>query len=342
MRVTQNTSFNTVRDTVHKAKSRMEKFQNQASTMKKLNVPSDNPIGSAKVLEVRTDKVNNDQYLANAKLAEAFLNNADHALDDLSEVVMRAKEIAIGQASGASSTDETRLGVAEEVNQLFKRAVADANTKIGDRYLFSGYKTHRPSVNEDGQFVGDDGQMMVEIGKDVFISMNVPGIEAFNTNPKTSADFRRLKGVDENGEPMDTGDSARAPATTTGGSLETSQSLSPMGEQNANVFNELQNLRIALLTGDLGAIRDTLERFDQIHANIVATRSRVGSRVQGLQGSLKAMERHNLTNAELTSQLEDADMAHVMTEIAKEESVLNSVLSSSKRLVQPTLMDFLR
>src|SRR4051794_22737591 len=138
MRVSENTNFGAVHENIRRSRERMENLQNQNATLKKLNTPSDDPVGAAKVLEVRTDKVNNDQFLSNGKLAEAFLNNSDHALDQLVEIVNRAKEIAINQSSAASSTDESRLGVAEEIGQLFQQAVAVANTRIGDRYLFGG------------------------------------------------------------------------------------------------------------------------------------------------------------------------------------------------------------
>ena len=176
MRVTENTNFDTVRNTLHRTKEKMENLQTQSATMRKLNTPSDDPVGAAKVLEIRTDKVNNDQFLMNAHLAQSFLNNSDHAISDLSDLVSRAKEIAIGQASGASSNDETRLGVSEEVTQLIQQAIAAGNRKIGERYLFGGYSTQKPPVDNEGRYAGDDGQMMVEIGKDVFLSMNVPGI----------------------------------------------------------------------------------------------------------------------------------------------------------------------
>src|SRR4051812_11622870 len=136
MRVTEHTNFDTVRDSIRRVKGRMENLQTQSATLKKLNTPSDDPVGASKVLEVRTDKVNNEQFQINSRLAEAFLNNSDHALAELVEVVNRAKEIAIGQASGASSTEETRIGIVEEVSQLFQQAVAAANRRIGDRYLF--------------------------------------------------------------------------------------------------------------------------------------------------------------------------------------------------------------
>ncbi len=332
MRVSDNTNFGVVRDSITRSRSRMENLQTQNATLKKLNKPSDDPVGAAKVLEVRTDKVNNDQFQSNAKLAEAFLNNTDHALEDLSEVVMRAKEIAINQSSNASSSPETRIGVAEEVKQLYQQAVSTGNRRIGDRYLFGGYKTNQAPVDAEGNYHGDDGEMMTEIGREVYIGMNVPGFHAFNTAPESSGDMRRLqqeKNPDKSAPPQ---------------ALRTLASEEPAldAPQNVNIFQELKTLRVGLLTGDTNAIRGTLERFDDMLGKIVATRAKVGSRVQGIQGNISAMERHNITNAQLTSSIEDADMTQVVSDLAKEETVFKSSLASSKHLIQPTLLEFLR
>ncbi|MBS1959353.1 MAG: flagellar hook-associated protein FlgL [Bdellovibrionales bacterium] len=332
MRVSDNTNFGTIRDSINRSKSRMENLQGQSATLKKVNRPSDDPVGSAKVLEVRTDKVNNDQFQNNAKLAEAFLNNTDHALEDISDIIMRAKEIAIGQSSNASSTPESRLGVAEEISQLYQRAIGTANRRIGDRYLFGGYKTDTPPVDSEGNYKGDDGQMMIEIGRETFIGMNVPGHEIFNTQPERSTDFKRIQmekhpemKEEEKNQALRTLASEQAPAVA-----------------NANIFQELKALRVGLLTGDINAIRGTLERFDDLQGKVVSMRSKVGSRVQGIQGNVNALERHNVTNAQLTSSIEDADMAQVVSDLAKEETIFKSSLASSKHLVQPTLLDFLR
>jgi flagellar hook-associated protein 3 FlgL len=112
MRVTENTNFDIVRGTINRSKEKMDGLQYQASTLKKLNTPSDDPIGSSKVLEMRTDKVNNDTFQYNAKMAESFLHNSDQALTELSEVLARCKEIAINQSSGARrrwTASSTRL-----------------------------------------------------------------------------------------------------------------------------------------------------------------------------------------------------------------------------------------
>lgn len=331
MRVTQNSNFGVVNDTLHRSKSRMEDLQQKAATMRQLNTPADDPIAAAKVLEIRTDKVVNDQLFATAKMAESYMNNSDHALEEVSDIIMRAKEIAINQASGASSTSETRLGVAEEVAQLFMRAVSAANTKIGDRYLFSGFKDDKPAIDPEGRYVGDDGEKMVEIAKGVFLAMNIPGLDVFNTNPKLSADGRKLYGTEfdeKNSEQQN--QAVRGPATAIN------------SEDNVNVFDELQNLRISLLSGDLDGVRGTLDRFDRALGSVISTRAKLGARVTGLQSALSTTDRHNLTNSQLSSNLEDADMAKVMSDMAKEETVFNSVLGSSKKLILPTLMDFLK
>jgi flagellar hook-associated protein 3 FlgL len=340
MRVTENSTYGVIKGSIQRSRERMETLQGQSATLKKLNTPSDDPIGSAKVLEIRTDKVNNDQYQMNGKMAENFLNNTDQALSELAEIIGRCKDIAINQSSGASSNEDTRLGVAEEVTQLFQQAVSTANRRIGDRFLFGGFKTNKAPVDSDGRYRGDEGQMMVEVAKDVFISMNIPGIEAFNTNPKRAPDAPLPRSYDGQSPSRSlAGDSyARSATEPSLGDTDSPEA----GPENVNVFDEIQFLRIGLLTGDLDAIRNTLERLDGIHGRLTATRAKIGSRMQGLQNTTQALERHNLVNAQLTSNLEDADMAQVVSDLAKEETVFRSALGSSQKLIQPTLLDFLK
>ena len=318
MRVTENTNFDIIRDGIQRSKGRMEDLQYQSATLKKVNHPSDDPVGSSKILELRTDKVNNDQYNLNAKLAENFLTNTDHALADLSEIVMRAKEIAINQSSQASSNDDTRAGVAEEVTQLLQQALVTGNRRVGDRYLFGGFKTQKPPLDPEGRYMGDDGQMMVEIASEVFLSTNIPGSDAFNTQPK--------RGMGSQSTYSDL----------------SQQNGSHYENENVNLFDELQGFRISLLTGDVESIRGTLERFDELHNKLIATRAKLGSRIQGLQSTQQAIERHNITNSTLASSLEDADMAQVVSDLGKEEMIFKSSLATSKRLIQPTLLEFLR
>ncbi len=310
MRVTEGSNYENVRDTLRRSREKMENLQAQAASLKKVNRPSDDPSGAAQLLRVRSEKSNTEQFQLNSKIAENFLSNTDQGISDLADVVVRAKELAIGQSSMASSSEDTRRGVAEEVSELFRQAISTANRRVGDRYLFGGYKTQSPPIDSGGRYSGDQGQMMVEIGDDVFISMNLPGVDVFNTHPSSEA-----LGAGGYSEP---------------------------GPENVNIFDELQRLKIGLVSGDFNGIRDTLERFDQLHGQLIATRAKVGSRLQGLQYANQAMERQQISNSMLSSSLEDADMAQVVSDLNKQESVFKSSLAASKRLIQPTLLDFLR
>lgn len=319
-------NFDLSRDTLTRSRSKMGRLQEQAATTRRLTAPSEDPVGASKVLEIRTDKVNGEQFIANSKLAETHLGNSESALAEVGEILVRAKEIALSQSSGASANAQTRLGVAEEVGQLYEQAIGAANRRVGDRYLFGGYKTTRPPVDLDGNYKGDDGQMMVEISRDVFLGMNVPGIDAFNTQPAVA----RQQGRPEADGSMSPG---RAPASAQAGGAQ---------PENINVFNELQSLRIALLSGNQEAILGSLERFDALHAKVTSVRAMLGSRMQGLSSATQSQERQILTGAALSSTLEDADMAQVMSDLAREETIFRGALASSQKLIQPTLLDFLK
>jgi len=319
MRVTENSNYELVKENVRKSREKMETLQTQASTLKKLNHPSEDPVGALKVLKFRTEKVNNEQFQSNAKNAEFLLNSTDHAISELADVVVRAKELALSQASDASSNDHTRWGVAEEVTQLILQAMSIANQRVGDRYIFSGFKTTTPAVDSQGQYLGDAGQQMVEIAGGVFVAANIPGVEVFNTHPKQAQATLVTY----------------PPNSMVNGQVE-------VNEQNVNLFDELQNFRISLMTGDLGGIRDSLEHLDQMHGRLMMVRARLGSRIQGMDSTQRSLEKHNLTQAALISSIEDADMAQVVSDLNQEENIFKSALASSKRLLQPTLLDFLK
>jgi flagellar hook-associated protein 3 FlgL len=175
--------------------------------------------------------------------------------------------------------------------------------------------------------------------------MNIPGIQIFNTNPEGSVDqvlLENRKTENQNRE---------SPPTQNKTDDKNSEPLRRLASEkfgeksdipNANIFDELKSLRIGLLTGDQNAIRGTLDRFDELLAKVVSSRSKIGSRIQGIQGNITAMERHNVTNAQLSSGIEDADMTQIVSDMAKEETIFKSSLASSKHLIQPTLLDFLR
>ncbi len=345
MRVSDNTSRNAVHDALGRTRARMEDLQLKNSTLKKLNAPSDDPVGNSKIMDIRTQSAVNKQFEMNAGTAKDRLQHSENAAQELTDLLVRAKDIAVNQSSGASATPESRAGVAQEITQLYKQAVAIANRRIGDHYIFGGFKTLSQPYTADGAYLGDGGEMPLEIQKGVFVNSNVPGPKVFLARRYTQenlAEAALAEDASENATENPT--FAHRPGTrdVASGGDQRGQIQAPQALEVTDMFRTIDALRIGLLTNDTNTIRATLEPLDSLIENTVSLRSKIGSRVMGIDSAMGATDRTNLQNAIVQSNLEDADYAELWSNLAREESVLRASLSAAQKLIQPTLLDFMK
>ena len=339
MRITEKSTVNVVRDSLNRSRGRMANLQTENATLKRINKPSDDPTGNIKLMTIRNETVENTQFENNASLAKTFLNYTDSSLEEITNLVVRAKDLALSQSNSAANSQESRIMVAEEIKNLMDQVQSVANRRLGDRYIFSGYKTDSQPFADGGVYKGDDGRIMVEVQKDVFVSMNLPGRDIFlgtsgDAMPKGPVNPEMEKAAEPNAEgPAPTalkGDGARE--------LSSSFGMKP----SEDIFKTLEALRIGLMTNDVDTIRSTLEPLDRIRDRVVTARAQVGSRVQGIDTAMANMSRNNIFNAELSSSIEDSDLIQVVSDMAREETVLRASLQASNKLIQPSLLDFLR
>src|ERR1043165_9049093 len=141
MRVGENTTLNTVRDSLNRSRLKMNDLQRENATLKRVNAPSDDPVGNSKLMTIRNETLDNEQFERNSNLAKTFLNYTDSSLEEVTNLLVRAKELALGQSSSAANGPESRVMVAEEIKNIQQEISAIANRRPGDRYIFSGYRT---------------------------------------------------------------------------------------------------------------------------------------------------------------------------------------------------------
>ncbi|NUM88658.1 MAG: flagellar hook-associated protein FlgL [Bdellovibrionales bacterium] len=339
MRVTENSTHGVVRDSLHRSRLRMSHLQKENATLKRINTPSDDPTGNIKLMSIRNESTENNQFEANANLAKTFLNYTDSALEEVTNLLVRAKDLALGQSNTAANSQESRLMVAEEVRNLIDQMHSIANRRLGERYVFAGYKTNDQPFDAQGNYLGDDGKIMVEVQKDVFVGMNLPGREIFNGQiPNFAREIASANGheIKEDGSVAQRGVGDPPPP----GAREIASDSG--NKPSEDLFKALDALRIGLMTNDVDMIRATLEPLDRLRDRVVTARAQVGSRIQGIENSMQNMARAKVFNSELSSSIEDADLIQVVSDMAKEETVLRASLQASNKLVQPTLLDFLR
>lgn len=330
MRVTENATASTVRESLNRSRFRMNDLQKQNASQKRVNAPSDDPVGNIKLMSIRNESIDNEQFDKNSNLAKTFLNYTDASLDELTNLLVRAKDFAINQSSSGANGQDSRIMVAEELKNMIEQVHAIANRRLGDRYIFSGYRTNSQPFDDSGKYSGDDGNILVEVQKDVFIGMNLPGRELFQGKESKKVNQPML----ENGT---VGDDSGAPASPELQLMQ--QAKTSPGD---DIFRSLEALRVGLMTNDVDAIRSTLEPLDSIRDRVITARAQVGSRMQGIDTAIANMARNNVFNAELQSSIEDSDLIQVVSDMAREETVLRASLQASNKLIQPSLLDFLR
>lgn len=172
-------AYNQVNQNLAKNRSEMADLQNQAATQKRINKISDDPNAAARVLAARTEESSNKQFIKNINNGKAFLDFSDQSLSELSDVLVRAKELAVGAANDASGNAESRKVTASEIEQIYNQSVQIGNRKMGERYIFGGFKTETKPFSSQGDYNGDDGEIKIQIQKDSFIGMNMPGNKIF-------------------------------------------------------------------------------------------------------------------------------------------------------------------
>ena len=129
------------------------RLQEQLSTGRKINRPSDGPVAYGQILNDEAALARNDQFLRNISRAQSSLNVADGALDTLKDQLIRANELAVQLRSGQYSAAD-RAATARELREIYDQIIAVGNTYYDGRYVFAGAKTDTKPFVEHGRYIG--------------------------------------------------------------------------------------------------------------------------------------------------------------------------------------------
>ncbi|MFV9510517.1 flagellar hook-associated protein FlgL [Tepidibacillus sp. LV47] len=190
MRVTQGMLNNQLLRNLNMNLSRLEVLQNQMATGKRINKPSDDPVGLSFALRYRSELVANEQYQRNVDSAISWLEYTDKLISETNDVLQKARELAVQGANGTNS-DESMEALAMEVEQLYEQLVNIGNSQFNGKYVFNGQKTDQPPYDMDtakllGTADPDTGKILFEIGTGITIPVNISGKELFGANDATN------------------------------------------------------------------------------------------------------------------------------------------------------------
>lgn len=292
MRVTQSMLSNNMLRNLSNSYSKMGTLQEQINSGKKITRPSQDPVVAIKGIGYRTDLGKVEQYQRNLGEVNNWLDSSDDALDKVGVALIRVQEL-VTDAANDSKTPEDREKIQAEITQIKEQIRDLANTKVGEKYIFSGTKTLSPLFN-GGTIETDpavNGTVNIEVYDGVEIKVNTNGKTMFENIDKMMTDIETALGT----------------ATTTGTTI------------NGFLTTISTNQNVVLGSrADIGARQNRVEMME----------NRLGTQ--------EVIVTKQLSNNE------DIDYEKSITELITQESIHSAALSVGARIIQPSLMDFLR
>jgi flagellar hook-associated protein 3 FlgL len=104
----------------------------------------------------------------------------------------------------------------------------------------------------------------------------------------------------------------------------------------------MDELAQAMFNNDTTAAGNSIESLQQAADNVLNRRAALGAIYNGLELSSESFATQKINFTSLRSQLEDIDFAETMMNFSVMETIYKASLTSSARIMQPSLLDFLR
>ncbi len=174
--VPDQVSFN-----LNRSLTRYMELQTMMSSGRRINVPSDDPTGTQKDMQYRTMLAQIDQYQSNISYGNSLQNHYESALREIEQMVSDANVLAVGLSNGDYDAN-ARQAAADDVHGIFEAILAQANSQVQGKYIYSGFKTRTKSfeLGANGvEYMGDTGNINVEIEPGSKTQVNLLGSQVF-------------------------------------------------------------------------------------------------------------------------------------------------------------------
>lgn len=196
MRISTIQAFNNGVTGIQRNYSNVTRTQEQISTGKKILTPADDPVASARLLQLSQEKAQYEQYSANITAAKNSLTQEESILNSVGNVLQRVREIAV--QAGDSAQDKTdKAALAKELAEREDELLNLLNSRNArGEYLFSGNLGKNvpfaldPATGEYA-YLGDEGQREIQIASSTYLPINDNGKvlfeDVFNANRVTTS-----------------------------------------------------------------------------------------------------------------------------------------------------------
>lgn len=304
LRVTSNMMSSQLMLNINRNARAMNDTQLQLATGRKINKPSDDPVGITYSLRYRAELSSNEQYKSNVDSALSWLDYNDTVLGQAGDVLQRLRELTVKGATG-SNPQSALDSINQEVLQLKEQLVDISNSTLNGKYIFNGENyTEKPYdfvKGTDGTYdttkdiVTDRGIINYSVGEGVRMPINLTGNDVFGKSGETD-----------------------------------------------NIFSIINNLSAALQSGDLTEVSNQLGLIDTRTEKVLSSRAEIGAKTNRIELMQDRLSDLNINLTDLQAKTEDADYEALIIQSKVQELAYNASLSVGAKIISATLVDFIR
>jgi flagellar hook-associated protein 3 FlgL len=182
MRISTLSIYGNATSQLNSLQSALARTQAQLSTNRRILSPADDPVASARALEIKQSQQMNEQFATNRSSARSALGMTEGALNSASNLLLDIQQLAVNAGNSVLDASD-RAALATELEGRLEDLFGVANSTDGaGGYLFSGYKaTTQPFTRtpEGAQYQGDQGQRQLQVGASRRIALSEPGSAVF-------------------------------------------------------------------------------------------------------------------------------------------------------------------
>jgi flagellar hook-associated protein 3 FlgL len=184
MKISTQLLFDRAAEQMSLVQNKLADSQAHLAQGKQILKPSDAPDQAAVVQRLKTVMSRQESFLSSMVTLRSRLENEDTTLKSASDLLVRAKEIAVHAANDTLSPINRRA-LGKEMQAVRDQLLSLANSKDNNgNFLFAGSRSTKPAFDapapgESPVYQGDQTKMTVMVGEQRSIPTNRTGTDAF-------------------------------------------------------------------------------------------------------------------------------------------------------------------
>ena len=306
MKISTNALFDRATQQMGTVQTTLAKSQAQLAAGKQVITPSDAPTQAASIQRLKSIMARQDSYADTLAAVKTRLEDEESALQGVSNMVVRIKEIAIQAASDTLGPADRKV-LAVEMQGLRDQILSMANAQDSSgNYLFAGSRVDQPAFAENGfgdvTYQGDQTRMRVSVGDQRTVQLNRSGSEAFVRVVRTDA-----KGV----------------------------------ASGIGFFQALDQLTAAVRSSNRMDMQRGIGEMDSLQNGTILALAQVGTDMNVAEAQKAVLEETNLSLKSTLSSIQDLDYADAIGQMNKQMLALEAAQSSFGKISKLNLFNYI-